>query len=271
MALSVATNVGALSAAVSASSVNRSMETSMARLSSGSRINSAADDAAGLSIATRLEAEARGLDMAYKNAADAQSLVDTADSASIEIGNILQRIRELAVQGASDTNASADRTNIKAEVDELIKEINDIAADTKWAGNTLIDAVNTFKFQIGNEKSETIEFKTTDSDTTALSVSIAGTSQSNMADLITAANTAIASIATSRAKLGATSNRLDYAMQHFANTSAAVKSSLGRIKDTDYAAETTNLAKTQILQQAATSMLAQANASKQSVLQLLQG
>ena len=101
MALSVATNVGALSAAVSASSVNRSMETSMARLSSGSRINSAADDAAGLSIATRLEAEARGLDMAYKNAADAQSLVDTADSASIEIGNILQRIRELAVQGAS--------------------------------------------------------------------------------------------------------------------------------------------------------------------------
>jgi flagellin len=271
MALSVATNVGALSAATAASSVNRSMETSMARLSSGSRINSAADDAAGLSIATRLESEARGLDMAYKNAADAQSLVDTADSASIEIGNLLQRMRELAVQGASDTNSTADRTNIKAEIDALISEMDTITADTKWAGNTLIDDANTFVLQIGNEASETITLTTTDSDATALSVALAGTSQANFDAFITLANTGIASIATSRAKLGALSNRLDYAMQHFANTSASIKSSLGRIQDTDYAAETTNLAKTQILQQAATSMLAQANASKQSVLQLLQG
>ena len=149
--------------------------------------------------------------------------------------------------------------------------MNAITEDTKWAGNTLIDAANTFVFQIGNEAGESITLTTTDSDATALSVALAGTTQGNYDAFISVANTAIASIAESRAKLGALSNRLDYAMQHFANTSASIKSSLGRIQDTDYAAETTSLAKNQILQQAATSMLAQANASKQSVLQLLQG
>ena len=273
MALSVATNVGALHAAKAASSVNTSMETSMARLSSGKRINAASDDSAGMAIASRLESEARGLDMAYKNAADAQSLIDTAESAHIEITNILQRMRELAVQGASDTNATADRTNIVHELTALIAEIDDIADDTKWGGTALIAADATFTFQIGNEASEEIVVNTTEisSGTTGLSITAPAATQAGLEAYITATNTAIATVATERAKLGAVSNRLDYAMQHFANTSAAIKSSLGRIQDTDFAAETTNLAKTQILQQAATSMLAQANASKQSVLQLLQG
>ena len=273
MALSVATNIGAISAANSASSVNRSMETSMARLASGQRINAARDDSAGMAIASRLESEARGLDMAYKNAADAQSLIDTAESAHIEITNILQRMRELGVQGANETNSTADLTNIKHELTALAAEIDDIADDTKWGGTALIAAAVTFTFQIGNEAGEEVKVTTTavSTGTAELDVAAPDATIADMSAFVTKANTAIATIATSRAKLGAVSNRLDYTMQHFANTSANIKTSLGRIQDTDYAAETTNLAKTQILQQAATSMLAQANASKQSVLQLLQG
>ena len=126
MALSVATNIGALAAAKSASSVNKSMETSMARLASGNRINSAADDSAGLAIASRLTAEARGLDMASRNAADAQAMINTVESSHNEISNILQRMRELAVQGASDTNGTADRTNIRTELNQLVSEIDAI-------------------------------------------------------------------------------------------------------------------------------------------------
>ncbi len=126
----------------------------MARLASGKRINSAADDSAGLAIASRLTAESRGLDMAARNAADAQALLDTIESAHNEVANILQRMRELAVQGANDTNGTADRSNIRLELTELSEEIDAIASQTKWAGNDLIDAANTFKFQVGDEGSE---------------------------------------------------------------------------------------------------------------------
>ena len=129
MALSVATNVGALSATKAASAVNKSMETSMARLASGKRINSAADDSAGLAIASRLTAESRGLDMAARNAADAQAMLDTVESAHNEINNILQRMRELAVQGANDTNGTADRTNIRKELTELRRDRCDRKSD----------------------------------------------------------------------------------------------------------------------------------------------
>ena len=135
MALSVATNIGALAAAKSASNVNRSMETSMARLASGQRINAARDDSAGLAIASRLTSEARGLDMATRNAADAQAMVDTIESSHNEIHSILQRMRELAVQGANDTNGTADRTNIRTELNALVQEIDAISTNTKWAGH----------------------------------------------------------------------------------------------------------------------------------------
>ena len=271
MALSVATNVGALHAAKSAQAVNASMETSMARLASGKRINTAADDSAGIAIASRLTSEARGYDMAYRNAADAQSLIDTAESGMVEIENILQRIHELSVQGASDTASTKDRDNIVHEMTALVAEITNIAADTKWGGQTVLDAANSFVIQLGNEASETVTIAATDMTVATLGISAASATQASMSSTITAATGAIEKVAVARAKLGAESNRMDYAMQHFANTSTQIKSSLGRVQDTDYAAETTNLAKTQILQQAATSMLAQANASKQSVLQLLQG
>ena len=276
MALSVATNVGALSATKAASAVNKSMETSMARLASGKRINSAADDSAGLAIASRLTAESRGLDMAARNAADAQSLLDTVESAHNEINSILQRMRELAVQGANDTNGTADHTNIRLELTELSEEIDAIKAQTKWAEKDLVAAANTFIFQVGDEKDEQLTVTTSVISASDLGVET-GTDIDGLTDAasfsayIDTVNSAVASVAEYRAEYGANSNRLDHIMSHLATSSESIKSSLGRMQDADYAAETTNLAKAQILQQAATSMLAQANASKQTILSLLQG
>ena len=149
MALNINTNIGALGAAAAATSVNKSMETAMERLSTGKRVNTAADDAAGVAIASRLTSEIRGTNMAIRNAMDAQALIDTAEGAHNEITNILQRMRELAVQSANDTNAQTDRNNLQAEVDQLVSEIDRIANVTSWAGEGLIDTANTFKFQIG--------------------------------------------------------------------------------------------------------------------------
>lgn len=275
MALSVATNIGALAASKAASSVNSVMETSMARLSSGKRINSAADDSAGLAIASRLTSEARGLDMAARNAADAQSMISTIESSHSEIQNILQRMRELAVQGANDTNGTADRTNITTEMTQLHEEIDSIATQTKWAGNLLISGGTTFTFQTGDEASETVTVQTTGISAAGLSVGSTEvgslSSSANFTAFITTVNNAISSIASYRAGYGAKANRLDHTMSNLATNSTSVKASLGRIEDADYAKETTELAKSQILQQAATSMLAQANASKQTILSLIQG
>ena len=150
MALTIATNNAALNAAASASSVNREMETSMARLSSGKRINSASDDAAGVAISSRLSAEIRGTDQAIRNSLDGQALIDTAEGAHKEIENILQRMREVAVQASNDTNNSQDRQNLQAEIDALVTEINRIASTTTWAGEKLMEAEFTdFSFQVG--------------------------------------------------------------------------------------------------------------------------
>ena len=275
MALSVATNIGALAASKAASSVNSSMETSMARLSSGKRINSAADDSAGLAIASRLTSEARGLDMAARNAADGQAMINTIESAHNEIHNILQRMRELAVQGANDTNGTDDRANIRRELTELHEEIDAIKNQTKWAGQTLISSASTFRFQIGDEKDEQLTVATTAIASSSLSVGSTQvgslSSSATFSAFVTTVNNAISSVSGYRAEYGANSNRLDHVMSNLATNAESVKASLGRIEDTDYAAETTDLAKSQILQQAATSMLAQANASKQTILSLIQG
>ena len=151
MALAIATNNAALRAAASASSVNRDMETSMARLSSGKRINSASDDAAGVAIASRLSSVIRGTDQSIRNPMDARSLIDTAEGAHKEIENILQRMREVAVQAANDTNNALDRGNLQAEMDALFTEIDRIAGTTTWAGSKLINDSNgtDFSFQVG--------------------------------------------------------------------------------------------------------------------------
>jgi flagellin len=442
MALAIATNNAALRAAASASSVNRDMETSMARLSSGKRINSASDDAAGVAISSRLTSNIRGTDQAIRNALDGQALIDTAEGAHKEIENILQRMREVAVQAANDTNNAQDRANLQAEMNALSEEINRIAGTTTWAGTKMLDAESSdFSFHIGAGVSEkdhievsigamtssalglggsssssssssgsdnalatddypgknntdditienhgygaagvdshimfagdttgqsesiieiqgieytitagTIIEKTTDlqaqlasdgitvedgggslytfdggalfSDYTSafgrdpfdgiygdggsllhtgfsltgdplngnndlgnnlsgrpeLSASSSSSSSGPTLDspskamaAITAIDNAIKTVNIQRSKLGAVSNRLSHTVNNLTNISSNLSAAQGGIEDADFAKETTDLAKNQILQQASTAMLAQANASKQNVLSLLQG
>ncbi|XDZ64934.1 flagellin [Alphaproteobacteria bacterium LSUCC0684] len=279
MALVINTNIGALGAAAAASSVNKSMETSMERLSTGKRINAAADDAAGVAIASRLTSEIRGTNQAIRNAMDAQALIDTAEGAHNEIVNILQRMRELAVQAANDTNGTDDRTNLQAEVDELVNEIDRIANVTTWAGIKLLDATGgtsgSFTFHVGagtTSGSDTITVAIGSMTSSTLSVNaLTMASNSSALNTIDAIDTAITSVNTQRANLGAYSNRLDNTVSNLTNITINLDAGRSRIEDADFAVESTNLAKTQILQQASMAMLAQANASKQVALTLLQG
>jgi flagellin len=280
MALSVATNTGALMAQAAASSVNKEMEISMARLSTGQRINSAADDAAGVAIASRLTSEIRGTNQAIRNAMDAQALIDTAEGAHKEIENILQRMRELAVQAANDTNDTTDRTNLDTEFHSLMDEIDRISDVTEWAGQSLLNGNVSagFTFQIGSGTATadsvtvTIDTMATSVIGTTANVSALGLSTLASADYaIDVLDEAIQTVNNQRATLGSYSNRLDHTVANLTNVSTNLQSGLGRIQDADFAEETTTLAKTQILQQASTAMLAQANASKQNVLSLLQG
>jgi flagellin len=278
MALSVATNTGALMAQAAASSVNKEMEVSMARLSTGQRINSASDDAAGVAIASRLTSEIKGTNQAIRNAMDGQAMIDTAEGAHKEIESILQRMRELAVQASNDTNDSTDRLNLNTEFGSLIEEIDRISDVTEWAGQALLAADASFTFQIGSGTAAadsltvTIDGMGTASLGTTENVSALVISNAASAGAaITALDEAIQQVNSQRAELGSYSNRLDHTVANLTNVTTNLESGLGRIQDADFAAETTNLAKTQILQQASTAMLAQANASKQNVLSLLQG
>ena len=388
-------------AQAAASSVNREMETSMERLSTGKRINGAADDAAGVAIASRLTSEIRGTNQAIRNAMDGQALIDTAEGAHQEIETLLQRIREVAVQAANDTNSTSDRTSLQTEINALTDEIDRIAANSSWAGTVLLngegslgtvhtseDTTSTFSFHVGSNNAGdadtisavitamdaaslsvtgetvvsvtnasitgatdtpglavtvandttsgdstysimTVTTATTDADAIAfevdgvdISVTMSSTDQyadntTGQAEQIAAAiqakidsndlagsysvstagavvtiknehgldvsnntnaqaalslvDSAIVAVNTQRSKLGSISNRLDSTVSNLTNISANLQAGRGRIEDADFAAETTSLAKSQILQQASTAMLAQANAYKQNVLSLLQG
>jgi flagellin len=289
MALAIATNNAALNAAASASSVNRDMETSMARLSSGKRINSASDDAAGVAISSRLSAEIRGTDQAIRNSLDGQALIDTAEGAHKEIENILQRMREVGVQAANDTNNAQDRTNLQAEMNAMLTEIDRIAGTTTWAGASLMaDDTNAtvFSFQVGaatGDKNQiSVSIAGMNGDALALSTNDAsdldvtdggtpGDAPTNSLAAVTLIDAAIKTVNIQRSELGAVSNRLTHTVNNLTNISSNLSSAKGGIEDADFALETTNLAKNQILQQASTAMLAQANASKQNVLSLLQG
>ena len=179
MALAIATNNAALNAAASASSVNRDMETSMARLSTGKRINSASDDAAGVAISSRLSAEIRGTDQAIRNSLDGQALIDTAEGAHKEVENILQRMREIGVQAANDTNNAQDRANLQAEMDAMSTEIDRIAGTTTWAGaNLMEDATSSFSFQVGTATGDEnqITININSMNTTGLDLATAATS-----------------------------------------------------------------------------------------------
>ena len=280
MALTVATNTGALMAQAAASSVNKEMEISMERLSTGKRINGASDDAAGVAIASRLTSEIRGTNQAIRNAMDAQAMVDTAEGALDEVVNIMQRMRELAVQASNQTNNSTDLANLNTEYQAMAAELTRIEDSTTWAGQLLLDGsanstTGTFSFLIGTGGATT-----TAADTVTHTFADLTTMKGTIGDLLTLAkattevaamDTAIGLVNTERAKGGSFSNRLDSTVSNLTNISNNLTAGRGRIEDADFAAETTTLAKTQILQQASTAMLAQANASKQNVLSLLQG
>ena len=278
MALAIATNNAALNAAASASSVNRDMETSMAGLSSGKRINSASDDAAGVAISSRLSAEIRGTDQAIRNSLDGQALIDTAEGAHKEIENILQRMREVGIQSANDTNNNQDRTNLQAELDAMIVEIDRIAGTTTWAGANLMDATTTaFSFQVGAATGAKNQISVTLNQMNATGLGVQKAAIDIETELISRLaavheiDHAIEAVNIQRSKLGAVSNRLNHTVNNLTNISSNLSAAKGGIEDADFALETTNLAKNQILQQASTAMLAQANASKQNVLSLLQG
>ena len=398
MSLSIGTNNAAMRAAEAANISVRSMETSMERLSTGKRINSASDDAAGVAISSRLSAEIRGTDQAIRNSLDGQALIDTAEGAHKEIENILQRMREVAVQASNDTNNAQDRDNLQAEMNAMSSEIDRIAGTTTWAGANLMEAANTkFSFQVGTatgtQNQIAVDIKSMNTDalelhggtagltaTTDMTAAKSGTTAATVFDLVqgsaeqngsvdfafgdkvvsvtfsagetagafvtraaaainagttsglthgytataatakltladadtavvvtatinnneyahaaVAANTSSISVEASggksaaenartsisfidnaikqvnvqRSELGAVSNRLNHTVNNLTNISSNLSAAKGGIEDADFAQETTNLAKNQILQQASTAMLAQANASQQDVLALL--
>ena len=273
--LSINTNVGALTAAQHSYSVNKSMETSMERLASGKRINSAADDAANLAISTRITAEIQGLKQSIKNAGDAQSLLNVTEGALTEVHTILLRMRELAVQSSNESLRDQDRDVLQMEVAQLESEIQRISDDTTWSGMTLLAGGFTTgaTFQIGPRDTDTIQISIEAIDATtatALGLSSHVSLQANAQDYIVTIDNAISKISEQRGKYGAVINRLDHAMANMANIVTNLSAAKGRLEDADYAAESANLARTQVLQQASMAMLAQANASKQNILALFQ-
>ena len=273
--LSINTNVGALTAAQHSYSVNKSMETSMERLASGKRVNQAADDAAGLAISTRINAEIQGLQQSIKNAGDAQSLLNTAEGALEEVHTILLRMRELAVQSSNDTVRDQDRDMLQTEVAQLEAEIQRISDDTTWSGMTLLAGGFTTgaTFQIGPRDTDTIQISLSGIDATLATGLVLASHVSTQAaaqDYIVTIDNAISIISADRAKYGATINRLDHAMANMGNIVTNLSAAKGRIMDADYAGESANLARTQVLQQASMAMLSQANASKQNILSLFQ-
>ena len=279
--LSINTNVGALKAASASYSVNKSMETSMQRLSTGKRINSAADDAAGDQIQRRMTSEIQGLKQAIRNAADAQALMGTAEGAIEEIQLMLLRMRQLAVQSSNSTNSTADRASIELEGAQLEAEISRIANNTTFAGENLLDgsfsgdtSVNTRTFQIGADSGQTIELSipemTATAATISYSVAVSLDSFTSAQTAITVLDGALSSVAVVRANIGAKMNRLDHTIANLDNVVLNLEQAKGRIVDADFAVETANLARTQVLQQASMAMLSQANASKQNILSLFQ-
>ena len=269
------TNIGATIARNAITTNERSMANSMERLSTGLRINSAGDDAAGHAISSRMAADIAGLDMGVRNANDAISMIQVMDGATKEITDMLVRMKELATQAASETYSNSDRTNLDAEYQALELEITRIQANTEWNGMKLLDTdAGAKSIQLGDSA---VSFTFTDwsmgSGTALLDLGADGTkdltTQVKAAAALLAIDNTITDATSEQAKFGAWMNRLAHAADNLLNVSANTDQSRSRIQDADYALETTNLARTQIIAQASTAMLAQANNMKQTVLALL--
>jgi len=306
MAMVINTNTASINAQRSLASSQAELQTAMERLSSGKRINSASDDAAGFAIAERMTAQIRGLNMAAKNAQDALAMMSTAENATNDVTDMLQRIRELAVQGANDTNSAKDRGYLQDEVDALLTEINRVSTQTRYNNLILLDGQRNGSIQVGTESDQTVDFdiKTIDTDYLGLTWGLdaqgavdntaagavtngvgeaAGTinafsatvgkidlsDATKAAEALTKITEAIEKVATDRAGYGALQNRLEYTVSNLMNVSEYTQAARSRIEDADFAVESARLAKAQVLQQSGTAMLAQANASSQLALQLV--
>ena len=270
MSIVVNTNIGSLNAQRSLAESSRELSTAMERLSSGKKINSAADDAAGFAIAERMTAQVRGLNMATQNANDGLAMLATIENATNDVTDMLQRIRELAVQAANDTNGAQDRTYLQTEVDSLVAEINRVSTDTVYNDSVVLDGNLSGSLQVGTASGQTIDFAITSIDTTTLGVDALDLSDAtNAATALTAIDSAIETVAGNRAGYGALSNRLEYTVSNLMNVAEFTTAARSRIEDADFAAESARLAKAQVLQQTGTAMLAQANASSQLAIQLI--
>lgn len=278
MSLFVNTNVSSINAQRQLFDVNDRLNTSFERLSSGFRINSASDDAAGLQISDRLTSQVQGLNQAVRNANDAISLSQTAEGALSEVTTSLQRIRTLAVQSQNGINSSADRLALQKEVSALRTEISRIATDTQFGNVNILDGNFSAKFLVGANAGQTISvnlsstnlgsisgFSATGLGITTNSVSTAGGASALLSDV----DAAISGIGAVRADLGALQNRFQSTIRNLSNISENLSSARSQIRDTDFAAETAELTRNQIIQQASVSVLSQANQRPQTALSLL--
>jgi flagellin len=272
------TNINSLNAQYALNINARAQSKAMLQLSTGSRINGAADDSAGLAMSETMTAQIRGLNMAVKNANDGVSLLQTAEGAMVQQTNMLQRMRELAVQASSDTVTSDGLTNLDTEFQALLTEINRIGTNTQWNGKDLLAKTGgakgdgTYNFQVGANASQFITV-TIDKMTDAGALkNISGqdvTTAKNATTAIGNIDSALTAMGTMRATIGATINQLTYAADNLATVSTNASQSRSRLMDTDFAAASSELARTQIIAQAGTAMLAQANQQPQTVLALL--
>lgn len=280
MAQMIMTNLASLNAQRNLNSSQSSLQTSLQRLSSGLRVNSAKDDAAGLAIAERMNAQVKGMNVAIRNANDGISLAQTAEGALGKIGDNLQRMRELAVQSANDTNGTTDRTSLDNEFKALAAENARVIANTKFNGQELLTGSGgtsgVFTFQVGaNTSADNQVSITTTNIATGMGTNTQGASATlgaTSASALTAVDdidAAIDAITSARSTMGASQNRFEAVISNLQVSSENTAAARGRIMDADYATETANLSRTQILQQAGTAMLAQANQLPQSVLSLL--
>ena len=295
MSLVVNTNVGSLNAQRSLTASASELKTAMERLSSGKKINSAADDAAGFAIAERMTAQIRGLNMATKNANDGLSMLAVIENATNDVTDMLHRMRELAVQATNDTNGSQDKAYLNGEVSQLLQEIDRVASQTQYNGQTVLngDFVNK-SIQVGTEANQDITFsidgiKTIDLGLGSMQDRVDGNGDvvldddgnvvqdlvatidlnSDPSAALQKISNAIEQVAGDRAEYGALQNRLEYTVSNLMNVAEFTTAARSRIEDADFAAESARLAKAQVLQQTGTAMLAQANASSQLALSLV--
>ena len=266
MAMTINTNVSSLNAQRNLASSQNSLATSMQRLSSGLRVNSAKDDAAGLAIANRMDAQVRGMNVASRNANDGISMAQTAEGALSTVTDALQRMRELGVQAQNGTNSTSDRANLDGEFQQLSQEITRIAAQTKFNGTAIIGAsAGANVFQVGANNGDTLSITTT----TVTTVGGGLTTSAAASTAVAALDTALDTITTQRASYGAAMNRFGMAISNLAISGENQSAAKGRILDADFAVETANLSRAQILQQAGNAMVAQANQLPNQVMTLL--